>query len=82
MVTVCLGHVTPVSFSPSTPMHPQSFDFALGVGLISNECQTCQLIQLFANNAMKNLMKKLKMLSDMSMKKINNMCIMNIRPNK
>jgi hypothetical protein len=34
----------------------------------------------FANNAMKNLMKKLKMLSDMSMKKINKMCKMNMRP--
>jgi hypothetical protein len=34
----------------------------------------------FANNAMKNFMKKLKTLSDMLMKKINNMCKMNIRP--
>jgi hypothetical protein len=34
----------------------------------------------FANNAMKNFMKKIKMLSEMSMKKINNMCKMNIRP--
>jgi hypothetical protein len=81
MVTVCHGHVIPVSFSPSTPMHPQSFDFTFGVGLISNECQTCMPPDpKFANNAMKNLMKKLKMLSDMSMKKINNMCKMNIRP--
>jgi hypothetical protein len=34
----------------------------------------------FANNAKQNLMKKLKMLSDILMKKINNLCKMNIRP--
>jgi hypothetical protein len=69
-----------VSFLPSTPTHPQSFDFALGVGLISNEYQTCHLNQSFANNAMINLMEKFKNLSDMLMKNINNMCKMNIRP--
>jgi hypothetical protein len=34
----------------------------------------------FENNAMTNLMKKLKMLSDMLIKKINNMCKMNTKP--
>jgi hypothetical protein len=34
----------------------------------------------FANNAMTNLRKKLKIMSDMSKKKINNMYKMNIKP--